>query len=90
MILVAITQFIQFRLTNHLTQKRNKASKSYRVNPQAEKLNKQMGFMMYGFTAMMLVMSFSLISAMSVYLTVSALISIAQAFYIDRAMRKVD
>lgn len=90
MLLVGVTQFIQFRLTNHLTQKRNKDSKSYRFNPQAEKMNKQMGIMMYGFTIVMVIMSFSLISAMSVYLIVSALISIVQAFYIDRAMRKVD
>ncbi len=89
-LLVGVTQFIQFRLTNHLTKKRNQASKSYRHNPQADKMNKQMGIMMYGFTVVMMVMSFSLISAMSIYLTVSALISIAQAFYIDRALRKVD
>ncbi|MDF9866768.1 YidC/Oxa1 family membrane protein insertase [Bacilli bacterium PM5-3] len=88
MILVGITQFIQFRLTNHLTNKRNADNKSYRVNPQAEQMSKQMNIMMYGFTVMMLFMSYTLISAMSVYLTVSALVSIAQAFYTDRVMRK--
>ncbi|MDL2211284.1 YidC/Oxa1 family membrane protein insertase [Erysipelotrichaceae bacterium OttesenSCG-928-M19] len=90
MLLVGVTQFVQFRLTNHLTTQRQKDSKSYRYNPQAEKMNKQMGIMMYGFTIMMVFMSFTLISAMSIYLTVSALISIAQAFYIDRFMRKVE
>jgi len=45
---------------------------------------------MYVFTLLMVGMSFTLISAMSIYLTISALISIAQAFYTDRIMRKVD
>ena len=90
MVLVGITQFIQFRLTNHLSRQRNKDSKSYRPNAQADSMNKQMNIMMYGFTIMMVFMSFTLISAMSIYLTVSALISIAQAFYIDRFMRRVD
>lgn len=87
-LLVAITQFIQFRLTNHLSTKRNKENKSYRSNPQADMMTKQMNIMMYVFTAMMLFISFTLISAMSIYLIVSALISILQAFYIDRMMRK--
>jgi YidC/Oxa1 family membrane protein insertase len=85
---VGITQFIQFRLTNHLTNKRNKENKSYRANPKQDSQTKMMGIMMYGFTAMMVVMSASLISAMSFYLIVSALISIAQAFYIDKHLRK--
>lgn len=85
---VAISQHLQFKLTNHLTTQRTKDSKNYRVNEQAEKMNKQMNMMMYAFTAMMVFLSFTLITAMSFYLMISALISIAQAFYIDKVMRK--
>lgn len=87
-LLVAISQHIQFKLTNHLNTQRTKDSKNYRKNDQADKMNKQMNMMMYAFTAMMIFLSFTLISAMSFYLIVSALISIAQAFYIDKVMRK--
>jgi membrane protein insertase Oxa1/YidC/SpoIIIJ len=89
-IAVGISQFFQFRLTTHLTRKRQKESKSYKPNPKADKMAKQMGIIMYFFTLLMVFMSFTLISAMSIYLTVSALISIAQAFYTDRVMRKAD
>lgn len=88
-ILVAITQFLQFKLTNHLTKRRNanNPNSTYKPSVQQTAMEKQMGIMMYFFTAMMVFMSLSLISAMSVYLTVSALISIGQAFYIDRKMQ---
>lgn len=87
-ILVAVSQFVQFKLTNHLTTERNKSNKNYRTAPQADTMAKQMKIMVYVFTVMMLFMSLTLISAMSVYLIVSALISIGQAFYIDKVMRK--
>ena len=87
---VALAQFLQFKITNHLTTKRNKDSKSYRYNPKQTTMQKQMKIMMYGFTIMMAVMAATLITAMSVYLIVSALISIAQAYYIDHYLRKVD
>jgi YidC/Oxa1 family membrane protein insertase len=90
MVLVGLAQFLQFKITNHLTTKRNKESKSFRYNPKQSSMEKQMKIMMYGFTVMMVFMSFTLISAMSIYLIVSALISIAQAYYIDHYMRKVD
>lgn len=89
-ILVVVSQVIQFRLTNHLTTKRNKSKKSYVQDPKADMMAKQMSIMMYVMAAMMGFMSLTLISAMSVYLTVSALISIGQAFYIDKVMRKAD
>lgn len=87
---VVVLQVIQFRLTNHLSTKRNKENKSYVQNDRANMMQKQMGIMMYVMAAMMGFMSLTLISAMSVYLSVSALVSIAQAFYIDRAIRKAD
>lgn len=87
-VLVVVTQVIQFRVSNHLTKKRNKASKSYVHNPKADSMQKQMSVMLYVMAVVMGFMSFTLISAMSVYLTVSALISLAQAFYIDRVVRK--
>lgn len=89
MVLVAVTQFIQFRLTNHLTTKRNeKSGQVVRKDSQQATMAKNMNLMMYGFTAMMVFMSFTLTSAMSLYLSVSACISIAQAFYIDKVMRE--
>jgi YidC/Oxa1 family membrane protein insertase len=88
-ILVAITQFLQFKLSNHLTKKRNANNphSTYQPSAQQSAMEKQMGIMMYFFTAMMVFMSLSLISAMSVYLTISALISIGQAYYIDQKMQ---
>jgi YidC/Oxa1 family membrane protein insertase len=90
MLLVGASQFFQFKITNHLTKKRNEDSKSYRYNPKQSSMDKQMKLMTYGFTIMMIFMSFTLISAMSLYLIVSALISIGQAYYIDHHMRKID
>lgn len=87
-VLVVVTQVIQFRISNHLTKKRNKSSKSYIHNPKADAMQKQMSIMLYVMAVVMGFMSFTLISAMSIYLTVSALISLAQAFYIDRVVRK--
>lgn len=87
-VLVAVSQFIQFKLTNHLSTKRNKSNKNYRTSPQTDMMSKQMNIMVYVFTVMMLGISLTLISAMSIYLIVSALISIVQAFYIDKVMRK--
>jgi YidC/Oxa1 family membrane protein insertase len=88
MLLVGISQFVQFKITNHLTTQRNKSNKSYRISPQQEKMQKQMGSMTYIFTAMMVFMSFNLKTAMSFYLIVSALISLVQAFYIDKKMKE--
>lgn len=91
MIMVVVTQFIQFRLTNHLTTKRNeKGGQVARKDSQQAMMAKNMNMMMYVFTAMMAFMSFTLTSAMSLYLSVSACISIAQAFYIDKVMREED
>lgn len=87
-VLVVVSQVIQFRLTNHLTTKRNKENKTYVQDTRLNMMQKQMGIMMYVMAVMMGFMSLTLISAMSVYLTVSALISIGQAFYIDKVMRK--
>lgn len=89
-VLVVVSQVIQFRLTNHLSTKRNKESKTYIHNPKADAMAKQMNIMMYVMAAMMGFMSFTLMSAMSVYLIVSALISMGQAFYIDNVMRKAE
>ena len=90
LVLVAVTQFVSFKLSNHLSTKRNKEAKNYKPNPQADKMAKNMGFMVYGFTGIMLVMSFTLITAMSLYLICSALISIGQAYYIDHKMREAN
>jgi len=88
MLLVGISQFVQFKLTNHLTKQRNASNKAYRVTEQQEKMQNQMGKMSYVFAGMMVFMSFNMKTAMSFYLIVSALISIAQAFYIDKKMRE--
>lgn len=88
--LVVITQVIQFRVSNNLTKKRNKSSKYYVHNPKGDALQKQMGIMVYVMAVVMGFMSFSLISAMSIYLIVSAIISLIQAYYIDHVMRKVE
>jgi len=88
MLLVGISQFVQFRLTNHLQKQRNASNKAYRVSEQQEKMQKQMGSMTYVFTAMMVFMSFTMKTAMSFYLIVSACVSIVQAFYIDKKMRE--
>lgn len=88
MLLVGISQYVQFKVTNHLTTQRNKSKKSYRVNPQQEAMQKQMGMMTYVFTGMMVFMSYTLQTAMSFYLIVSAIVSLVQAFYIDKKMRE--
>lgn len=88
--LVVITQVVQFRVSNSLTKKRNKSSKYYVHNPKGDALQKQMSIMVYVMAVVMGFMSFTLISAMSIYLIVSALISLAQAYYIDHVMRKAD
>ncbi|WP_423363533.1 membrane protein insertase YidC [Mycoplasma sp. P36-A1] len=88
MLLVGITQFVQFKLSNHLTSQRNKSKKSYKTNPKADAMQKQMGMMTYIFTAMMVFMSYTLATAMSFYLIISAVISIFQAFYIDKKMKE--
>lgn len=87
-VLVGIIQYIQFKLTTHLTKKRNESDKNYRVNPKADALSKQMSIMAYIFPVIMMFMSLSLASAMSIYLFVSGLITIAQSFYVDSVMRK--
>jgi YidC/Oxa1 family membrane protein insertase len=88
MVLVGISQFAQFKVTNHLTKQRNKSNKSYISNPKAEGMQKQMGMMTYGFTLVMIFMSFNLQTAMSFYLITSALVSLVQAFYIDKKMKE--
>ncbi|MEG0283895.1 MAG: membrane protein insertase YidC [Erysipelotrichales bacterium] len=91
MIMVAGVQFIQFKLSNHLSSKRNddkKNESTYRQAQPANAMQKQMKIMTYVFTVMMLFMSYQLKSVMSLYLTISALVSIAQSFYIDKVMRE--
>lgn len=86
-LIVGVVQYVQFKLSTHLSNKRNKSDKNYRANPKADAMTKQMGILAYIFPVMMMFMSLSLASAMSIYLIVSGLIMIAQTFYIDKVMR---
>ncbi|MGL4382504.1 MAG: YidC/Oxa1 family membrane protein insertase, partial [Bacilli bacterium] len=85
MVLVGVSQFAQFRISNKINQNRTKAAGG-RQNKQSDMMNRQMQMMTYFFPLMMMFIAYNLSSAMSLYLTTSALISIAQSLYIEKRM----
>lgn len=86
-VVVAVTQYGQMKVSSNLTSKRSGNDKS-RKTAQQSAMEKQMKMMPYIFTVMMVFMSLSLTAAMSIYLATSAIVSISQAYYIDKIMKE--
>lgn len=89
LVLVVVTQFLSFRITTHFSKKRQeKMTPQQKANSTSDMMAKQMNIMSYVMTAMMGFMALSIQSGMSIYLVVSACITVAQAAYTNKQMDK--
>ena len=89
-LLMAAAQTIAMLLPNILQKKRNKNVQKLGKNPAQDQQGKGMKYFTYIMLAMIIIMGFSLASAIGVYWVVGALFSIAQTLIMNRASLKAN
>jgi len=87
-ILMGASQFVAMKLPTWLQKKDMKKVGKTMVNPAADSQQKQMKLMSNVMLIMIIVMGFSLPSAMGIYWFIGALISVAQTFITRKVMEK--
>jgi len=87
-ILMGVSQFVAMKLPNWLQKKDVKNVSHTMKNPSADSQQKQMKLMSNVMLIMIIVMGFSLPSAMGIYWFIGALISIAQTFITRKVMER--